>query len=232
MIKDFIEVVNDLGKDGDVWKDEPEKVEVGSFSMVSSLRGSVRTFAINRALDCFVQKYGADVPENPTAEGRNKADENLKEIKDCSAYRATMRACAVLADLDEEFGIWDKDEGIEGSLQYAIESTTPKMSRERAKKLGSTISYDKKIRHKEQLERFQPDILSLLEDGIENHAETDDQNSDWLSNSIVNAVGLLKRKMIEKEMMGNITERQHEKALQHLEGYIFIAENDVPAIIE
>ena len=230
MIKDFIEAVRSLGRPSN---EQPEAVDVGSFSMVSSLRGSLRTFAIHRALECCVQKYGVDVPENPTAEGRNKADENLKEIKDCGAYPATMRACAILADLDEEFGIWDKDEGVEGSLQYAIESATPKMSRERAKKLKRVRSYDEMILNKEQLERFQPDILSLLEDGIENHEETDDnQDNDWLTKSIVKAVKLMRRKMEDKEMMGFITERQHERAIEILEGYIFIAENEIPAVIE
>jgi len=234
IIKEFIEVARNLGKPTSTHQ---EAVDVGYGSMLASLRGQVRTYAIYRALDCCVAKYG-QVPENPTAEGRNEADENLKEFKDSPSYFHLAQSCAILSALDDEFGIWDKDEGLEGSLDYQINvAQTPKMSRERARKLNTTRTYDEMIATKEQLVRFQPDILSLLADGIQNQMNPSEMenaptDADWLIRMLGQATKSQKKSMVGKEIRGYITERQHDKALQILGAYIWLNENDIPELIE
>jgi len=104
--------------------------KVQAFSMVASLRGTARTHAIYRAIDVLVQKNGTVPAEGEaTLEGRNVDDEQRTEkASDCSGHLGLSIACAVLAVLDEEFGLWEGDEGIAGAIRYQIECNTPQAS--------------------------------------------------------------------------------------------------------
>jgi len=98
--------------------------------MVASLRGTARTHAIYRGTGVLVELNGSVPAEGEaTLEGRNADDEKrAKKVSDCKDWLGLTVACSVLAILDEEFGLWEGDEGIAGAIRYQIECNTPKAS--------------------------------------------------------------------------------------------------------
>ena len=103
---------------------------IQAFSMVASLRGTARTHAIYRAVGVLVEMNGSVPAEGEaTLEERNADDEKrAKKVSDCKDWLGLTIACSVLAILDEEFGLWEGDEGIAGAIRYQIECNTPKAS--------------------------------------------------------------------------------------------------------
>ena len=103
---------------------------IQAFSMVASLRGTARTHAIYRAVGVLVEMNGSVPAEGEaTLEERNADDEKrAKKVSDCKDWLGLTVACSVLAILDEEFGLWEGDEGIAGAIRYQIECNTPKAS--------------------------------------------------------------------------------------------------------
>ena len=221
MIKDFIEIVRRLAK-----------LDIKSFRMLASLRGKLRTYAIYRALDVCVDKYG-EVPSKPTAEGRAAADAESVEAKDSKHWFPMCQALAMLVALDDEFGVWEKDEGIEGSLDYQIEAHTPKVSREKYAKLvknakGSLKGYDDMVAQKEQLERFQGDVLSMLADVYqhqmdEGEMENAPEDADWAGKFLAEAGQKQKEDMDVALLRGWITEAQYDEGTDELDGFIFLS---------
>ena len=221
MIKDFIEIVRRLAK-----------LDIKSFRMLASLRGKLRTYAIYRALDVCADKYG-EVPSKPTAEGRAAADAESVEAKDSKHWTPMVQAVAMLVALDDEFGVWDKDEGIEGSFEYQIEANTPKLSREKYAKLvknakGSLKGYDDMVAQKEQLERFQGDVLSMLADVYqhqmgEGEMENAPEDADWAGKFLAEAGQKQKEDMDVALLRGWITEAQYDEGTDELDGFIFLS---------
>ena len=221
MIKDFIEIVRKLSK-----------LDIKYFRMLSSVRGKLRTYAIYRALDICDAKYGA-IPSNPTAEGRAEADAESVEAKDSKHWFPMCQAVAMLVALDNEFGVWDKDEGIEGSFDYQIEANTPKLSREKYAKLvknakGSLKGYDDMVAQKEQLERFQGDVLSMLADVYqhqmnEGEIENAPTDADWAGKFLAEAGQKQKEDMDVALLRGWITEAQYDEGTDELDGFIFLS---------
>ena len=103
---------------------------IQAFSMVASLRGTARTHAIYRGTGVLVEMNGSVPSEGEaTLEERNADDEKrAKKVSDCKDWLGLTIACSVLAILDEEFGLWEGDEGIAGAIRYQIECNTPKAS--------------------------------------------------------------------------------------------------------
>ena len=224
MIKDFIEIVRRLAK-----------LDIKSFRMLASLRGKLRTYAIYRALDVCVDKYGT-VPSNPTAEGRAEADAESVEAKDSKHWFPMCQAVAMLVALDEEFGEWELDEGIEGSLDFQIVSHTPEFTREKFAKLvknakGSLAGYDEMVATKEQLERFKDDILSMLADVYqhqmnEGEIENAPTDADW-AGKFMSEAGQKQRDDMDKSLLrGWITEKQYSQGTDELDGFIWLSRNE------
>ena len=94
--------------------------KVQAFSMVASLRGTARTHAIYRAVGVLSEMQGWVPAEGEaTLESRNTDDEKrAKKVSDCKDWLGLTIACSVLAVLDEEFGLWEGDEGIAGAIRY------------------------------------------------------------------------------------------------------------------
>jgi hypothetical protein len=103
---------------------------IQAFSMVASLRGTARTHAIYRGTGVLVELNGSVPAEGEaTLEGRNADDEQrAKKASECKDWLGLTVACSVLAILDDEFGLWEGDEGIAGAIRYQIECNTPKAS--------------------------------------------------------------------------------------------------------
>ena len=225
MIKDFIEIVRRLAK-----------LDIKSFRMLASLRGKLRTYAIYRSLDECADKYGA-VPSNPTAEGRAEADAESVEAKDSKHWTPMVQAVAMLVALDGEFGEWELDEGIEGSLDFQIVSHTPEFTREKFAKLvknakGSLAGYDEMIATKEQLERFKGDILSMLTDVYqhqmdEGEMENAPTDADWAGKFMSEAGQKQRADMDTSLLRGWITEKQYSQGTDELDGFIWLSGNEV-----
>ena len=103
---------------------------IQAFSMVASLRGTARTHAIYRAVGVLSEMQGWVPAEGEaTLESRNTDDEKrAQKVSDCKDWLGLTVACSVLAILDDEFGLWEGDEGIAGAIRYQIECNTPKAS--------------------------------------------------------------------------------------------------------
>ena len=221
MIKDFIEIVRRLAK-----------LDIKSFRMLASLRGKLRTYAIYRALDVCVDKYG-EVPSKPTAEGRAEADAESVEAKDSKHWFPMCQALAMLVALDDEFGVWEKDEGIEGSLEFQIVSHTPEFARDKYAKLvknskGAMAGYDEMVATKDQLERFKDDILSMLMDVYqhqmnEGEMENAPEDADW-AGKFMSEAGVKQRADMDTGLLrGWITEKQYSQGTDELDGFIWLS---------
>ena len=183
-------------------------------------------------MDICDAKYGA-IPSNPTAEGRAEADAESVEAKDSKHWPPMVQAVAMLVALDDEFGVWDKDECIEGSFEYQIEANTPKLSREKYAKLvknakGSLKGYDDMVAQKEQLERFQGDVLSMLADFYQHHMgegemENAPEDADWACKFLAEAGQKQKEDMDVALLRGWITEAQYDEGTDELDGFIFLS---------
>ena len=92
---------------------------IQAFSMVASLRGTARTHAIYRAVGVLSEMQGWVPAEGEaTLESRNTDDEKrAKKVSDCKDWLGLTVACSVLAILDDEFGLWEGDEGIAGAIR-------------------------------------------------------------------------------------------------------------------
>jgi hypothetical protein len=185
--------------------------EIQAFSMVASLRGVARTHAIYRAVDVLQEQNGS-VPDDPTAEGRNVDDEKrTEEATDCKAHYGLSQACSVLAILDEEFGLWENDEGIEGAIRYQMECNTPKVSEDdEAELFGS--DHDA-LRQREEmqatfnrLDRFKSDITELvMETQQAAMCELDNAPTpDWLADSVGKAANKQIQRMRQQYRKGII----------------------------
>ena len=215
MINDFINIVRALAK-----------LDIKSFRMLASLRGKLRTYAIYRCLDVQVDKYG-EVPSNPTAEGRAEVDETLKDAQDSANWEPMVQAVSMLVALDDEFGVWEKDEGIAGSLDYQIEAHTPKLSRDAYSKLvkgakGSLKEYDEMVATRDQLERFKDDILSMLTDVQENQIRDEATDAEWAYKFMSEAGQKQKDNMATGLLRGWITEEQYSKGTDELDAFIWL----------
>ena len=101
---------------------------VNSWKMISSVRGSLRCSAIFQAEKVLLETDG-EPPIDPTNENYNrlmsaidqaKADRDWRDINmpnsDARDPVVGLRQiCMVLGQMDDEFGVWEKDEGVEGS---------------------------------------------------------------------------------------------------------------------
>ena len=206
------------------------KAEIQAFSMVASLRGVARTHAIYRAVDVLQEQNGS-VPTDPTAEGRNVDDEaRTEKASDCKAHYGLAQACSVLAILDEEFGLWENDEGIEGAIRYQMECNTPKVSEdEEAELFGS--DHDA-LRQREEmqatfdrLDRFKSDIAELvMETQQAAMCELDNAPTpDWLADSVGKAANKQIQRMRQQYRKGIIKKNQIVPIVEHLNAMAWIA---------
>ncbi len=218
--------------------------KVQAFSMVASLRGTARTHAIYRAIDVLVQKNGSVPAEGEaTLEGRNVDDEQRTEkASDCSGHLGLSIACAVLAVLDEEFGLWEGDEGIAGAIRYQIECNTPQASeadedalfgsdhdaeRQRAEmantlanleRFGTTTTVGKK-----QVPSDIENLIMNTQMSVSNDLDNAPLDVDWIGQAIGKSAKKQKFRMREQYRKGLIKKEKVMQIVEHLDAMAWVA---------
>ena len=216
---------------------------IQAFSMVASLRGTARTHAIYRAVGVLVEMNGSVPAEGEaTLEERTADDEKrAKKVSDCKDWLGLTVACSVLAILDEEFGLWEGDEGIAGAIRYQIECNTPTVSaddedelfgsdhdamRQRAEtaatlanleRFGTTTTVGKK--------QVPSDIENLImETQMSAMCELDNApGADWIGQAIGKSAKRQKFRMREQYRKGLIKKSKIMQIVEHLDAMAWVA---------
>ena len=217
---------------------------IQAFSMVASLRGTARTHAIYRAVGVLVEMNGSVPAEGEaTLEERNADDKKrAKKVSDCKDWLGLTVACSVLAVLDEEFGLWEGDEGIAGAIRYQIECNTPKASEDDEDKLFGS-DHDA-IRQRAEmaatlanLERFgttttkgkkqvPSDIENLIgETQMSVMCDLDNAplDVDWIGQAIGKSAKKQKFRMREQYRKGLIKKEKVMQIVEHLDAMAWVA---------
>ena len=215
--------------------------KVQAFSMVASLRGTARTHAIYRAIDVLVEKNGSVPAEGEaTLEGRNVDDEQRTEkASDCSGHLGLSIACSVLAVLDEEFGLWEGDEGIAGAIRYQIECNTPQASeadedalfgsdhdaeRQRAEMAATLAQLWRfgyiETKGKKQVPSDIENLIMNTQMSVSNDLDNAPLDVDWVGQAIGKSAKKQKFRMREQYRKGLI---KKEKVVEHLDAMAWVA---------
>jgi hypothetical protein len=218
--------------------------KVQAFSMVASLRGTARTHAIYRGTGVLIELNGSVPAEGEaTLEGRNADDEQrAKKASECKDWLGLTVACAVLAVLDEEFGLWEGDEGIAGAIRYQIECNTPQASeadedalfgsdhdaeRQRAEmantlanleRFGTTTTVGKK--------QVPSDIENLIMEtqmSVSNDLDNAPLDVDWIGQAIGKSAKKQKFRMREQYRKGLIKKEKVMQIVEHLDAMAWVA---------
>jgi len=218
--------------------------KVQAFSMVASLRGTARTHAIYRAIDVLVQKNGSVPAEGEaTLEGRNVDDEQRTEkASDCSGHLGLSIACAVLAVLDEEFGLWEGDEGIAGAIRYQIECNTPQASeadedalfgsdhdaeRQRAEMANTLANLERfgttTTKGKKQIPSDIENLIMNTQMSVSNDLDNAPLDVDWIGQAIGKSAKKQKFRMREQYRKGLIKKDKVMQIVEHLDAMAWIA---------
>ena len=218
--------------------------KVQAFSMVASLRGTARTHAIYRAIDVLVQKNGTVPAEGEaTLEGRNVDDEQRTEkASDCSGHLGLSIACAVLAVLDEEFGLWEGDEGIAGAIGYQIECNTPQASeadedalfgsdhdaeRQRAEMANTLANLERfgttTTKGKKQVPSDIENLIMETQMSVSNDLDNAPLDVDWIGQAIGKSAKKQKFRMREQYRKGLIKKEKVMQIVEHLDAMAWVA---------
>ena len=218
--------------------------KVQAFSMVASLRGTARTHAIYRAIDVLVEKNGSVPAEGEaTLEGRNVDDEQRTEkASDCSGHLGLSIACAVLAVLDEEFGLWEGDEGIAGAIRYQIECNTPQASeadedalfgsdhdaeRQRAEMANTLANLERfgttTTKGKKQVPSDIENLIMNTQMSVSNDLDNAPLDVDWIGQAIGKSAKKQKFRMREQYRKGLIKKDKVMQIVEHLDAMAWIA---------
>ena len=218
--------------------------KVQAFSMVASLRGTARTHAIYRAIDVLVEKNGSVPAEGEaTLEGRNVDDEQRTlTASECKGHLGLSIACAVLAVLDEEFGLWEGDEGIAGAIRYQIECNTPQASeadedalfgsdhdaeRQRAE-MAATLAQLWRFGYIETKGKKQvpSDIENLIMEtqmSVMCNLDNAPLDVDWIGQAIGKSAKKQKFRMREQYRKGLIKKEKVMQIVEHLDAMAWVA---------
>ena len=218
--------------------------KVQAFSMVASLRGTARTHAIYRAVGVLSEMQGWVPAEGEaTLESRNTDDEKrAKKVSDCKDWLGLTIACSVLAVLDEEFGLWEGDEGIAGAIRYQIECNTPQASeadedalfgsdhdaeRQRAEmantlanleRFGTTTTVGKK-----QVPSDIENLIMNTQMSVSNDLDNAPLDVDWVGQAIGKSAKKQKFRMREQYRKGLIKKEKVMQIVEHLDAMAWIA---------
>ena len=110
------------------------KIYPGSFK--GTIQGTGRVHGLNAGL-AILRKRDGEVPTDPTLEVRNEQDDrgvdegsprwhtaSVGPDNEQSPETALAQAAMVLRYLQEEFGQWEHDEGVRGTVKHLIKSNT------------------------------------------------------------------------------------------------------------
>ena len=218
--------------------------KVQAFSMVASLRGTARTHAIYRAVGVLVEMNGSVPAEGEaTLEGRNAADEQrAKKTSECKDWLGLTVACSVLAVLDEEFGLWEGDEGIAGAIRYQIECNTPKASeddedklfgsdhdamRQRAEMANTLANLERfgttTTKRKKQIPSDLENLIGETQMSVMGDLDNAPLDVDWIGQAIGKSAKKQKFRMREQYRKGLIKKSKIMQIVEHLDAMAWVA---------
>ena len=218
--------------------------KVQAFSMVASLRGTARTHAIYRAIDVLSEQNGTVPAEGEaTLEGRNADDEQRTlTVSECKGHLGLSIACAVLAVLDEEFGLWEGDEGIAGAIRYQIECNTPQASeadedalfgsdhdaeRQRAEMANTLANLERfgttTTKGKKQVPSDIENLIMETQMSVMCNLDNAPLDVDWIGQAIGKSAKKQKFRMREQYRKGLIKKEKVMQIVEHLDAMAWVA---------
>ena len=222
---------------------------VNSWKMISSVRGSLRCSAIFQAEKVLLETDG-EPPIDPTNENYNrlmsaidqaKADRDWRDINmpnsDARDPVVGLRQiCMVLGQMDDEFGVWEKDEGVEGSIQYLIDNNTPADNLDEIDTIfgdKATPADEAVIRNKARsirLDAFKDRIVDLIEETISDVSEGEEDEPDALIGAILKSKGKMLESLKLSCKMGHTDVEDVKPLVKWLRGLEFIAKAVAKAV--
>ena len=217
---------------------------IQAFSMVASLRGTARTHAIYRGTGVLVELNGSVPAEGEaTLEERNVDDEKrAKKASECKDWLGLTVACSVLAVLDEEFGLWEGDEGIAGAIRYQIECNTPKASeddedalfgsdhdamRQRAEMANTLANLERfgttTTKRKKQIPSDLENLIGETQLSVSNDLDNAPLDVDWIGQAIGKSAKKQKFRMREQYRKGLIKKSKIMQIVEHLDAMAWVA---------
>ena len=217
---------------------------IQAFSMVASLRGTARTHAIYRGTGVLVEMNGSVPSEGEaTLEERNADDEKrAKKVSDCKDWLGLTIACSVLAILDEEFGLWEGDEGIAGAIRYQIECNTPKASeddedalfgsdhdaiRQRAEMANTLANLERfgttTTKRKKQIPSDLENLIGETQMSVMCDLDNAPLDVDWIGQAIGKSAKKQKFRMREQYRKGLIKKSKIMQIVEHLDAMAWVA---------
>jgi len=218
--------------------------KIQAFSMVASLRGTARTHAIYRAVGVLSEMQGWVPAEGEaTLESRNTDDEQrAKKASECKDWLGLTVACSVLAILDDEFGLWEGDEGIAGAIRYQIECNTPKASeddedalfgsdhdaiRQRAEMANTLANLERfgttTTKCKKQIPSDLENLIMETQMSVMCNLDNAPLDVDWIGQAIGKSAKKQKFRMREQYRKGLIKKSKIMQIVEHLDAMAWVA---------
>ena len=209
----------------------------GSFK--GTIQGTGRSIAIGAALKIKVAKAG-EVPTDPTLEVRNEQDDRGVDEGSPRWHSASVgpddeqspeidlaQAAMVLRYLEEEFGQWEHDDGVRGTVKHLIRSNTSAVEIDEEEAIfGSDDQQalrdaEEMAAKKANLERFEHEIVAMVEDAIAK-ADPDEAEPEWLGDAISKGAKNQKSKLRVMFRRGTVAKEPVTKMAQWLDGLIVL----------
>ena len=215
-----------------------DRLKVGNTTVLNSVYGSARFKAIGWGQVLCLKMLGT-VPDNPTSDeaherlAHERGEEFIAQVRhdfglvDFDPARDRFRECIfVMAELK------DNHAGVAEGIDYLIKVNTPAQEEVIAE---AEIIFGKKgaareiaLRQKqaqEQLKRFKPDLVSLIETALDDLEESaadyllqgSAEEPDWLADAIIKGCATAKAKAERQFMDEDITAEEAQFIVSDLE---------------
>ncbi len=210
-----------------------DMLKVGNATVLNSVYGSARFKAIGWGQVLCLKMLGT-VPDNPTSDeaherlAHERGEEFIAQIRhdfglvDFDQARDRFRECIfVMVELK------DNHAGIAEGIDYLINANTPAPEEVIAE---SEIIFGKKgaareialqqKQAREQLERFKPDLISLIESALDDPESAEEP--EWLADAIVKGCATAKAKTERQFMEGWINADRARFVVSDLESMLAV----------
>jgi hypothetical protein len=213
------------------------KIFPGSFK--GTIQGTARVHAINAGLKIKVAQEG-EVPTDPTLEVRNEQDDrgvdegsprwhtaSVGPDKEQSPEIDLAQAAMVLRYLEEEFGQWEHDDGVRGTVKHLIRSNESALDLDEIEEIFGTddpqvvLNAIEMAAKKADLERFEHDIVAMVEKAVAD-ADPDEAEPEWLADAICKGAKNQKSKLGVMMVRGTVPKANGIKMRSWLDGLIVL----------
>jgi hypothetical protein len=209
----------------------------GSFK--GTVQGTGRSIAVGAALKIKIAQEG-EVPTDPTLEVRNEQDDrgidegsprwhtaSVGPDKEQSPEIDLAQAAMVLRYLELEFGQWEHDDGVRGTVKHLIRSNESALDLDEIEEIFGTddpqvvLNAIEMAAKKADLERFEHDIVAMVEKAVAD-ADPDEAEPEWLADAICKGAKNQKSKLGVMMVRGTVTKANGIKMRSWLDGLIVL----------